>query len=147
MTYLDSSAIIKLFVAERGSSFVQRLVVRAPPSATAKVASVEVYAGLSRKRRDGDLLDLRYARACREFEREWQAYIRIDLRDEILWLARDVVRRHPLRGFDAVHLATALSLRERFREDVTLAGADERLLRASRAEGLIALDVEEASDE
>ena len=145
MTYLDSSALIKLFVTERGSAFVQRLVARDLPIATAKIAYVEVYAGLSRKRRDGDLPDLPYARACREFEREWQAYVRVDLRDEIVWLARDLVRRHPLRGFDAIHLATALSLRERFREEVTLAAADERLLQASRAEGVAPLHVEEAS--
>ncbi len=97
MTYLDTSALIKRFVVERGSPLMQRLVTREGPVATAKIAYAEVYAGLTRKRRDGHLSDRQYARVCRQFERDWHAYIRVDLRDEILQLARDLIQRHPLQ--------------------------------------------------
>jgi predicted nucleic acid-binding protein len=76
------------------------------------------------------------------FERDWQAYIRVDLQDEILVLARDLIQRHTLRGFDAIHLASALSLKTALSEDVTFAAADERLLRAAKAERLRPLNVE-----
>ena len=62
--------------------------------------------------------------------------------DEILVAARDLIRRHPLRGFDAIHLASALSLRAALGEEITFAAADERLLRAARAEHLRPLNVE-----
>ncbi|MDQ7839604.1 MAG: type II toxin-antitoxin system VapC family toxin [bacterium] len=145
MNYLDTSALIKRFVAEKGSPLVSAIVTRKGPVATAKIAYAEVYAGLTRKRRDGQLSEGRYVVACRQFERDWQAYIRVDLWDEVLLLARDLIQRHPLRGFDAIHLASAMGLRSALGEDITFAAADERLLRAAGAEGLHVLDVEKAS--
>ncbi len=82
---------------------------------------------------------------CRQFERDWQAYIRVDVRDEILLLARDLIQRHPLRAFDAIHLASALSLSSALGEDVFFAAADERLLRAAEAERLRVINVERTS--
>ncbi len=38
MNYLDTSALIKRFVAEKGSSLIQALVTRAAPVATAAIA-------------------------------------------------------------------------------------------------------------
>lgn len=142
MNYLDTSALIKRFVAEKGSLLVQTLVKRKGPIATAKIAYAEVYAGLTRKLREGHLSDAQYALACRQFDADWQAYIRVELHDDILFLARDLIRRHPLKGFDAVHLASAISLKNALGEDITFAAADERLLRAAEAEDLNILHVE-----
>lgn len=144
MTYLDTSALIKRFVAEKGSPLIQIIVTQKGPVATAKIAYAEVYAGLTRKHREGYLAERQYALACRQFESDWRAYIRVDLRDEILLVARDLIQRHPLRGFDAIHLASALSLKNALGEDITFAAADERLLRAAEAERLRALHVERA---
>ncbi len=144
MNYLDTSALIKRFVAEQGSLLVRRLVIREGPIATAKIAYAETYSGLTRKHRERHLSTGHYARACQQFENEWQAYVRVDLQDEILRLARDLIRRHPLRGFDAIHLASALSLKKALGEEITFAAADERLLRAAGAEHLHALNVETA---
>lgn len=142
MNYLDTSALIKRFVAEKGSPLVQTLVKRKGPIATAKIAYAEVYAGLTRKLREGHLSDAQYALACRQFEADWQAYIRVELHDDTLFLARDLIRRHPLKGFDAIHLASAVSLKNALGEDITFAAADERLLRAAEAEDLKILHVE-----
>jgi predicted nucleic acid-binding protein len=142
MNYLDTSALIKRFVAEKGSPLVQILVTRKGPIATAKIAYAEVYAGLTRKLREGHLSDARYTLTCRQFEADWQTYIRVELRDDTLFLARDLIRRHPLKGFDAVHLASAISLKNALGEDITFAAADERLLRAAEAEDLKILHVE-----
>ena len=144
MNYLDTSALIKRFVAEKGSPLFQAMVTRKGPIVTAKIAYAEVYAGLSRKHREDHLSDGQYALACRQFESDWQAYVRVDLQDEILLLARDLIQRHPPRGFDAIHLASALSLKRALGEEITFAAADERLLRAAEAERLRALNVETA---
>lgn len=144
MNYLDTSALIKRFVVEKGSPLIQTIVTRKGPIATAKIAYAEVYAGLTRKHREGHLSASQYALACRQFERDWQAYIRVDLRDEILLLARDLIQQHPLRGFDAIHLASALSLKSALGEEITFAAADARLLRVAEAERLQALNVETA---
>jgi predicted nucleic acid-binding protein len=142
VTYLDTSALIKRFVTETGSRFVSLVVSRDRPVATAKLAYVELHAGLARRRRAGDLPSALYATACREFEADWPAYLQVELRDEILFLARDLVRRHPLRALDSIHLASAMSLRRALEEAVRFVAADERLLRAAGAEGLTAIDPE-----
>jgi predicted nucleic acid-binding protein len=142
--YLDTSALIKRFVNEKGSPLVQSLVQQREPVATAKVAYAEIFAGFARKFREGHLPKAPYALACRQFERDWQAYLRVELEDDILFLARDLIQRHPLRGFDAVHLASALSLKNALGEEITFAAADRRLLRAAEAENLEPLNVETA---
>lgn len=145
MNYFDTSALIKLFVTEAGSPVVQALAAGESSVATSKVTYVEVHAALARKRREGYLADSKYALVTRQFDRDWLGYFKVDVKDEILLAARDLVRRYPLRGYDAVHLASALSLKNALGEGFAFAAADERLLRASRAEGLRAIDVEAAA--
>ena len=144
MNYLDTSALIKRFVSEKGSRLVLTIMRRKESIATAKIAYVEVFAGLTRKLREGHLSTSQYALACRQFENDWHAYIRVDLQDDILLMARHLIERHPLRGFDAVHLASALSLKNALGKDITFATADARLLRAAKAENLGILHVEKA---
>jgi predicted nucleic acid-binding protein len=144
LIYLDTSALIKRFVNEKGSPLVQSLVGERGPVATAKIAYAEIFAGFARKLREGHLPRNLHALACRQFERDWQSYLRVELQDDILFLARDLVQRHPLRGFDSVHLASALSLKNALGEEITFAAADGRLLRAAEAEKLEPLDVETA---
>ena len=142
MIYLDTSALIKRFVEEKGSALVQSMVVSGDTIATATIAYAEVFAGLTRKMREGHLVSAEYELACRQFETDWRAYIRVELTDGLLFLARELIRRHALRGFDAVHLASALSLHNAIGEEVTFAAADRRLLRAAAAEGLKVVNVE-----
>jgi hypothetical protein len=59
-------------------------------------------------------------------------------------MARDLIQRHPLKGFDAIHLASALSLKSALGEEMTFAAADERLLQAAEGAGLRPLNVETA---
>ena len=142
MIYFDTSALIKRFVEEKGSALVQSMVESGEAVATAKIAYAEVFAGLTRKMREGNLAEVQYDLACRQFETDWHAYIRVELNDDLLFLARDLIRRHGLRGFDAVHLASALVLSGAIDEEVSFAAADRRLLRAAAAEGLRAVNVE-----
>jgi predicted nucleic acid-binding protein len=143
--YLDTSALIKRFVNEKGSPLVQSIVQRTGAIATAKIAYAEIFAGLTRKLREGNLSKAQYALACRQFESDWHAYLRVELEDDILLLARDLIQRRPLRGFDAVHLASALRLKIALGEKVTFAAADGRLLKAAEGENLEPLNVEIAA--
>lgn len=97
VNYLDTSALIKRFVAEKGPALVRTLVTGDRPIATANIAYAEVYAGRTRKRREGHLTEGQYALACRQFERHWQNYLRLDLRDEILLPPR-VIRSDAIRS-------------------------------------------------
>ena len=144
MTYLDTSAIIKRFVAEKGSVFIDSLVHQPESVATASIAYAEVYAGLTRRRREGRLSPTQYGVVCRQFETDWHAYTRVALADEILALAKHLIQRHPLRGFDAIHLASALRLKSSLTVGITFGAADAQLLLAARDYGLHTVDVESA---
>ncbi len=144
MNYLDTSALIKRFVNEKGSSLAQSLVQQSGPIATATIAYAEVFSGLTRKLREKHLSKALYGLACRQFDRDWPAYVRVELNEEILFLARDLIQRQPLRGFDAVHLASALSLRNALGERITFVAADGRLLKAAESEKLDVLNIETA---
>ena len=104
---------------------------REPHRATATIAYAELYAGLARKRRDGHLPQDSYARLRRHIEDEWPSYVRVELLREILDLSRELLERHPLRGFDAIHLASALSVKTRLEEDILFLASDVKLLRAA----------------
>ena len=53
--YLDSSALVKLYVVEDGSSLVRQFVDQAEIVSTSLVTYVEARAALSRRRREGVL--------------------------------------------------------------------------------------------
>ena len=144
MIYMDTSALIKRFVTETGSETVTALLEKSGPVVIAKLAFAEVHAGLKRKHREGFLSGRDYTLSVRQFEADWESYIRVVLHDEILRLAPDLIRKHPLRGYDAVHLASALSVKRTTGEDLPFAAADTRLLRAAASERLISINVEAA---
>jgi predicted nucleic acid-binding protein len=141
MIYLDTSALVKRFVAEAASDRVRRLIVTEASVATSKIAYAEIYSGLTTKWRENDLSKSDYALACRQFETDWEAYVRVDLDDEILLIARDLIQRHPLRGFDAVHLASAVYLQKALGDPISFVAADKRLLEAAHQESLATVDV------
>jgi len=141
MNYFDTSALIKRFVEEPGSRRVEALIALDPQIATSKVAYAEVHAGLARKLRERAIAAAAHRTASRVFDTDWRAYLRVDLADRVLTLTRDLVRRHPLRGFDAIHLASAMHLRERLGEPIRLIASDERLVAAASAEALATIDV------
>ena len=144
MIYFDTSALIKYFVVEKGSDLAQRLVQARSPTATASISYAEVYSGLNRRKREGHISATQYARLGRQFEEHWHSYIRIELVQEVLALAKFLLERHPLRALDAIHLASAISLKKGIHEPLQFAAADSRLLDAASAEHLSPLNIETA---
>ena len=80
MIYLDTSALIKRFVNEKGSLLVRSLVQRDRAVATAKIAYAEIFAGLTRKLRERNLSKAEYTLAAASltaigtprFESSWE---------------------------------------------------------------------------
>lgn len=112
------------------------------PVATATIAYAETYSGLTRRHRDRDLSAADYAIACEQFELDWVGYLKVHLDRDVLTAARVVIQRYGLRGFDGIHLASAMTLQGGWDETVVVVAADQRLLRAAAAEGLATLDIE-----
>lgn len=134
--YLDNSCLVKLYVEEEGSGDVGRQVVEATAVATSAVAYAEARAAFARKNTEGGFTEEEYRCVLEDFLQEWAAYLTIDASRAIIALAGDLAERHVLRGFDAIHLASALALRDRAHSSVVFCCADERLNAAAASEGL-----------
>ena len=146
MTYLDTSALVKRFVWETGSNEVQSLLTGDEPVASATIAYAELYSGLTRRRREGASRRLNTGSRAGVLNGTGWRSSRWNWAPRFLSLARDLILRHGLRAFDAIHLASALGLQAAANEPVTFVAADQCLLQAAAAEQLATVNPESRDD-
>jgi len=103
---------------------------------TSRVAYAEVHVALARKRRDGGLSAALFQTSASAFDTEWPAYDQVLVDAETLGHVRRLVRRHALRGYDAIHLAAALWVVQQLGDPLEFWVSDARLETAARRERL-----------
>ena len=117
--YVDTSALVKRYVGEVGTIWVRRALARPVRQGiyTALLAQPEVLSALQRKVRDRTLTAAEAQRLARRVH----------------------VQAHPLRAYDALHLACAFAVRDTLQQYglpvPVFVTADDALLAAARAEG------------
>ena len=121
LTYVDSSAIVKLVVAEPESKALRRYLSRRQPLVTSALASTEVARALMPSGRE----------AVTRGENVLRRIQLLRVNDHVL---RDAGRLEPtdIRSHDAIHLASARHLGPSVKQIVTY---DERMATAARADG------------
>ncbi|MGH2424917.1 MAG: type II toxin-antitoxin system VapC family toxin [bacterium] len=134
--YVDTSALVKLYVVEEGSETVKSLVRDAELAATSALAYAEARAAFARRHREGELAKLEYRRVVKALDADWPHLLRVQVVERLIHEAAHIVDEHGLRAYDAIHLASALELRRGLQAPVTFACWDSRLLRAARQERL-----------
>jgi uncharacterized protein len=131
--YLDTSSLIKLYIAESGSEEVRALVDRATVVATSAIAYPESRAALARRRRERALRPAAFTAAKRRLEDDWPNYLAIQVTAAICRDAGNLAEQYALRGYDAVHLASFLEVaRHAGPFDTGFSSFDERLNGAAR---------------
>jgi len=129
--YLDTSALIKLYIEEEGSELVREKVSNASLVATSKVAYAEARAALARCMREGLLERNSYDEAVGYFNCDWPSFFIMEVTDMVIFKAGELVERYALRGFDAIHMASAVVLAQRVQEDSLGIGCwDSRLFKS-----------------
>jgi uncharacterized protein len=131
--FLDTSALVKRYVRERGSDAVR--AVRGSTILVTRITQAELFAAVARAARDGTLSEVQRTTIFRSVEEDFREWNVVEIRPSIVQRVADLVVRHPLRGYDAVQLSAALSVRDRGAA-VQFWCADERLAEAAGAEGL-----------
>jgi len=111
--YLDTSALAKRYVQEPGSEELEDLFSRDVTEAVVSTLALpEFGAALGRKVRDREINRKSASAALEEFDRDWQeGFAKVPLTTEIAECAAELVFKYPLKGGDAVHLATAMASR------------------------------------
>ena len=139
--YLDPSALLKRYVRERGSERMTAFLADEDVAVvTSRATWAEAMAGIARRRRSGDLADADAATLLDRLECDLRRFSMVDVNEAVTARVRHLVTRLPLRGYDAVHLATALLVAAGRPGQWTFACSDLALCAAADAEGLRVLD-------
>ena len=110
--YFDTSALIKLYVAEAFSTEVEQFVAEADGIVVSRLSMLEWHCAMARRLRTGQLTEAYLNLARTEFTRHLaESYYRIVAYDDTLLIdalrVLDSVNPVPLRTLDAIHLTAA----------------------------------------
>lgn len=133
--YFDSSALVKRYVEELGSTEVQALL-ETHLAATARLTETEVASALARRCREGAFSTIERDRAFASLRRDLRSIYRVELTSAVTRRSLDLLKRYSLRAADAVQLASCLELREQLALPVLFVAFDRRLCEAAAGEDL-----------
>jgi predicted nucleic acid-binding protein len=142
--FLDTSALVKRYVTEIGSVWVQTLTDPLLGNALliVRITWVEVLSALARRQREGSLTSTEVTDTIQLFRGELNSRYRVMEVDSIvLERAGELILQYPLRAYDAVQLASALRLQSLFSQmtniQLVFVSADDRLLHIAQSERLV----------
>jgi predicted nucleic acid-binding protein len=135
--YLDASALIKRYIAERGTELVGNAIAAAAATGTSVICRAEIAAALAKAVRMNVVAAEDASAALQVFRGEWPRLVRVQVTEALIDQADLLAWELGLRGYDAVHLASALLWRDAMGEDVTFAAFDRRLWVAAGQRGLL----------
>ncbi|MEW5870423.1 MAG: type II toxin-antitoxin system VapC family toxin [Chloroflexota bacterium] len=146
--YFDTSALVKLYIPEVGSDWVDWLVNSVDQNGSpanmvvfAKIGIAEVAAALARQARLGSITAEKRTQLYRLFLGDsGKIFETLAITDQVIHLAADLTQRAVLKGYDAVHLASAWLYHQRLVgariSPLIFVSADEKLCMAAGQEGL-----------
>ena len=108
ITYVDTSTLIKLLVAEPGSDRAGRIWDSADNLASVTLVVVESRGALASAERGGRITRSQHRRAKSALGGLVEQIDLVEVTLDIVMAASDIAEREGLRGYDAVHLAAAV---------------------------------------
>lgn len=105
--YLDTSALLKLYLEEPESRRVRKAIAGSAVASTHLITYAEMRAGFAQAVRMKRLSEADRAYHLERFEADWRALAVIAADEPLIRRAGDFAERFGLRGYDSVHLAAA----------------------------------------
>ena len=141
--YLDSSALVKLYIREVGTDKMLEMAGRKSGHqlTVLALAQVEIRSAFRKRQRAGDIGNRLAEELRAAFQRHSESrFVRQPLTDTVLDLACELLDRHKLTSFDAVQLAGYFAVKAATGAVPVLVSADQDMLLAARAENIPVLD-------
>jgi uncharacterized protein len=142
--FLDTSALLKRYVPEIGTQWMQSI---ADPQnehllIIAQITWVEFHSAIARRQREHSVSADQAQQILAAFNFHWnEQYFTVPSDFPVMQLAAQLVQQHPLRAYDAVQLAAALSIQNQLAapdiSSFTFLTADDRLCNVSQLAGLL----------
>jgi predicted nucleic acid-binding protein len=104
-------------------------------TATSIVSRAEIAAAFAKAVRAGLVKNLVARTAQRTFAGDWPDVVRVPVAELLVERAEALAWEYGLRGYDAVHLASALTWQESVGEQIVLATFDQQLWEAASERG------------
>lgn len=127
---------MKLYVRELGTEETRTRLAAATLVATSRVAYPEARAAFARRQRECAITRAALARAVAALDRDLDRFVVVELSAKVARRAGELAERRTLRGFDAIHLASALEVEELTGQMPGFYSFDDRLRAAAVTEGL-----------
>jgi uncharacterized protein len=137
IVYLDTSAVVPLLVAEAASNFCRHLWDQGDAVTTSRLTYVETAAALAQAERLSRMTPNEHRTAQRSLDQLWAEFDVIEADDTLVRRAAALASDFALRGYDAVHCASAEQLDD---DDLVATTGDKKLLDAWRKLGLSTAD-------
>ena len=138
--YLDTSALIKLYIEEEGTERVVGATedIGGVPVVVLDLTPLESRSAVRRREREGDISGLDAGRILRQIEEDVSSLFLVQpSTSAVIEEAARLIDRHPLRAYDALQLAGCLIVRDDVPGPLTFVCADTRLCEAAGREGAV----------
>jgi len=135
--YFDTSAFVPLVVAEPGSAFCRRFWDSSDTVVTSRLLYVETAAALAQALRLGRIARRDHGATLRLLDRMWAEFEVVEADSAVVDRAAELAYSEALRGYDAVHCASAEQIDD---DDLVLASGDRALLAACARLGISTAD-------
>jgi predicted nucleic acid-binding protein len=137
ISYFDTSAVIPLVVAEPTSERCAQLWEACDKRVSSVLVVAEAHAALAQAFRMARITAQQHAAATRLLKRRLEEMDLVTATREIANRAALLAVQHALRGYDAVHIATALAING---PDTVAVTADRAMLKALSTTGVATAD-------
>ncbi|QDA31717.1 type II toxin-antitoxin system VapC family toxin [Thermococcus indicus] len=135
VAFFDTSALVKHYHIERGSSIVNELMENYVV-AISELAILEMTSALNRRFLSGELTKRKLEWVLERFYSDLENYVVVTISSETISLATSFVLKHGLKTLDSLQLASALKIKDEVSVFVTF---DEKLKNAAEKEGFTVL--------
>lgn len=145
--YFDSSGLVKSYVQETGTAWVQAIINAKPANESfiTLVTAAEIVAAITRRRKMNLISVSDATTAIAAFKGQLKGQFKVlQVTNLIVDSAMDLAEKHKLRGYDSIQLASALTLEAEMTANgvgpLTFISADVELNQAAILEGLLIED-------
>ncbi len=137
ISYFDSSSIVKWFVDEPFTDMAKEIKDEAEMIFTSIISYPEVMSAFNRFEKEGRYSNSDMMLVKNEFMRIWPDFRWINITENLINQAGELIFTYDLRGFDTIHLASAILLKDEGDGiDLFFSCFDHRLNRAAQREGI-----------
>jgi uncharacterized protein len=136
--FADTSALVKLYVVERGSAEVQAAVGRCSALAVTRITWVEMMSAFARRAREQSVAAEKLNTCRTRLTADWPQFFVLELTPALAHQAGELAETFGLRAYDSVQLAAVQALQLQQADEVHFACFDSRLRKAAAVLGVAA---------